>query len=185
MGKFNTKEFENMFKAYFEPLVHYANGIIGDMDNSKDIVQQVFTRLWQKREKMDLSRSVKSYLYMSVRNGSINHLRDNKKYQSSVLDIEIYAIGNVALISEPNELYGKELTQKLKVILSMMPEKSRLVFEKSRFENKKYKEIAEELGVGTKTIEAHMSRALKILRTELKDYLITFIIVFLLFRMLL
>jgi len=124
-----------------------------------------------------MTRSIKSYLYTSVRNACINHIRDNKKFRSSVLDVEIY--GNdlsTAFEDGLEQLETEELAEKIQDALKQLPAKSLEVFKMSRMENMKYKEIAEHLGVTVKTVEAHMSKALRILREELKDYLILWIL---------
>ena len=178
--------YEKLFSEHYASLCRYANAMLKDMDQSEDIVQQAFIKLWNKREQMDLSRSVKSYLYTSVRNLSINYIRDQKKFQSSVLDVEIYQSGQaMSLGLDPGNLMADELAEKIERALAGLPEKSLEVFKLSRFENLRYREIAEKLGVTVKTVEAHMSKALKLLREELKDYLLLFIFCFVLVRILL
>jgi RNA polymerase sigma-70 factor, ECF subfamily len=168
--------FEQLFKMHFQHLFNFAMQFIANEDVAKDITQSVFIKMWEIRENVDIQKSVKSYLFTSVRNACINHIRDNKKFQSSILDIELSEMNFIEL--SDNIAYS-ELENKVNAILATMPEKTRQIFEMSRFENKKYKEIASELNISEKTVEAHMSKVLKILRQELKDYLLLFFLFFL------
>lgn len=168
--------FEQLFKMHFQHLFNFAMQFIANEDVAKDITQSVFIKMWELRENVDIQKSVKSYLFTSVRNACINHIRDNKKFQSSLLDIELSEMNFIEL--SDNIAYS-ELENKVNAILATMPEKTRQIFEMSRFENKKYREIASELNISEKTVEAHMSKVLKILRQELKDYLLLFFLFFL------
>ncbi|MBK7407769.1 MAG: RNA polymerase sigma-70 factor [Saprospirales bacterium] len=165
--------FEQLFKAHFVALCNFGYQLVQDMDSAKDIAQKVFINLWENREGIDPKRSVQSYLYTSVRNRCLNHIRDQKKYRSQVLDLEIMDI-EISIESDDSGL--EELQDKITEALSTLPEKCRLVFEMSRFQDKKYKDIAAELNISEKTVEAHMSRALKTLREELKEYFPLFLL---------
>lgn len=153
------------------------------MEASRDIVQNSFLNLWNNREGIDLSKSVKSYLYTSVRNLSINHIRNHKKFINKTLDLDIF---DRHLVSSPNHPFGdlisNELSDRINAVLEKLPEKSRVIFQLNRYQGMKYREISEKLAISTKTVEAHMSKVLKLLREELKDYLLTFFLVFVLLR---
>jgi RNA polymerase sigma-70 factor (ECF subfamily) len=170
---FSESMFEQVFKMHFQHLFNFALQFIPDEDVAKDITQSVFIKLWEHRENVDVQKSVKSYLFTSVRNTCINHIRDNKKFNSRILDVELAEMDFSELI---DTVAYSELENKVNAVLVTLPEKSRQIFELSRFENKKYREIAEELGISEKTVEAHMSKVLKILKEELKDYLFLFIV---------
>ncbi|HMQ46740.1 MAG TPA: RNA polymerase sigma-70 factor [Saprospiraceae bacterium] len=159
--------FELLFKAHFAHLCHFAQQYIQDQEAAKDITQKVFIYLWENRANMDQERSLKSYLFTAVRNRCLNYLRDRQKYRSRLLDVELE---DVDIPVEAEDFALEELQQKIAEALAALPEKCRLVFEKSRFEHKKYAEIAEELDISVKTVEAHMARALKGLKEQLKDY---------------
>lgn len=160
--------FEQLFKAHFAPLCNYAVQYVQDADSAKDIAQKVFINLWESRDSIDPQKSVQSYLYTSVRNRCLNYIRDHKKYRSQVLDLEIDNIEIAFEEDDPQEY--SDLEAKVAQALQALPEKCRQVFELSRFKEMKYKEIALELDISEKTVEAHMSRALKTLREVLKDY---------------
>lgn len=159
--------FEQLFKTHFVHLCNFAYQYTNDTDAAKDITQKVFIHLWENRTQMDPQKALKSYLFTSVRNRSLNYIRDNKKYRSRLLDVEIE---DLDLTFEEDDLALEELKEKVQEALAELPEKCRQVFEMSRFQHMKYKEIAEELDLSVKTVEAHMSRALKGLKEHLKDY---------------
>ncbi len=165
--KLDKPSFEQLFKTHFVHLCNFAYQFVKDTDSAKDICQKVFINLWENREKIDLQKSIQSYLFTSVRNRCLNYIRDQKKYRSQVLDLEIH---DFEIPVEEDDIALSELKDKVAAALNDLPEKCRLVFEMSRYENMKYKDIAEALDISVKTVEAHMSRALKGLRENLDDY---------------
>ncbi|MCB0585594.1 MAG: RNA polymerase sigma-70 factor [Phaeodactylibacter sp.] len=148
-------------------MCNFANQYVQDPDSARDITQKVFMNLWENRGKIDPQKPVQSYLFTSVKNRCLNYIRDRKKYRSYVLDLEIEDL-DIAFEEEAPEF--SELQDKVSEALQALPEKCRQAFEMSRYRNMKYTEIAEELGVSVKTVEAHISKALKSLREQLKDY---------------
>ncbi len=163
-------EFERLFKTHFAHLCNFARQYVHDEDAAQDITQKVFIRLWEKRAEMDPQQSIKSYLFTAVRNRCLNYLRDNKKYRSQVLDLDC---GEIDFSREDEDhLAAEDLRRRIEQALSTLPEKCRLVFEMSRYRQMKYQEIADELNIAPKTVEAHMSKALKTLRAALQDYMI-------------
>lgn len=171
---FDKKQFEQLFKSHFNYLCNFAKQYVNDADTAQDICQKVFIALWEKRDNLDSSPSVKSYLFTAVKNRCLNYIRDNKKYRSKVLDLDC---GDFDLVEKEEDLFGEnELKSKIGAALNTLPEKCRMVFEMSRFQNMKYREIAEELNISQKTVEAHMSKAMKMLREALKGYFIWFLL---------
>ena len=172
----DKKTFEELFKTHFKPLTAFANKFLKDIDLSKGIVHDVFVKLWEKRETIDLDKAIKSYLYTAVNNKSLNYIRDNKKF---VKNEAIFELENKS--QEWNyidNIIAIEMQEKINQTLDSLPKKCQKVFRLSRYENMKYKEIAKELDISIKTVETHISRALKELRKNLSEYLT--IIVFLL-----
>jgi len=157
---------EELFKTYFTPLMAFSRKILGDEDDAREVVQQVFIRLWEKRGDIDLSTSLKSYLFTAVNNRSLNVIRDRKKFSSE----EVPEGPGDWDVSE--ELESVELEEKIRGAISSLPERCRLIFELSRFEGLKYAEIALKLDISVKTVENQMTKALKILREQLANYLI-------------
>ncbi len=164
----DKKLFEQLFRQYFSDLCNFARSYVNDNDTAKEITQNVFINLWQNKKGIDSSKSVKSYLFTSVRNRCLNYIRDNKKFRSNVLDVEI---ADYETAYESDTFSVAELETKISSALDKLPERCRQIFMLNRFEDLKYKEVAEKLGISVKTVEVQMSKALKILREELKDYI--------------
>jgi len=162
----DKEKFEELFKTHFKPLCGFANKYLQDIDLAKEIVHDVFVKLWEKREQIDMNKAVKSYLYTAVNNKSLNHIRDNKKFVDSEQIIENETDWNYS-----DNLVELEIQEKITATLDSLPPKCREVFKLSRYENLKYKEIAEKLDISQKTVETHMSKALKALRKNLSEYL--------------
>ncbi len=162
-------EFEKLFREHFTALCYFARKYLGDHDSSKEIVHSVFIRLWENRSSFDWDKSAKSYLFTSVYNRSMNFIRDNKKFVASESPEIREEVTDTSAFSDTLEV--AELEGRIKTALQRLPGKCREVFELNRFEGKKYAEIASLLNISVKTVETQMSKALKILRDELRDYL--------------
>lgn len=165
------QKFEIIFKSHFKDLHRYAFRFLEDSAISEEIVQQVFMKLWEKEWEAAIHTSLKSYLYRAVYNESLNTLKREqlrRKYQ----DYQALHENETGF----EEAGDKELRSQLHVALSQLPEKSRVIFEMSRFQELKYKEIASSLSLSIKTVEGHMSKALRHLRLHLSDYLTLLII---------
>ncbi len=163
------KYYESLFREFYTPLYHYAYTIVSEEMTAEEAVQEVFLKLWQKRETLNIETSVKAYLYRAVHNHCINFMNREKlkdKYQKHVSNRPIdYGL------SPLNELQAKELKQKIAEAFKVLPEKCRTVFYLSRQEELSYKEIAEKLSISIKTVENQIGKALKILRNELRPLL--------------
>lgn len=167
------RKFEILFKEHFTSLCYFAQKYLGDLDSSKEVVHAVFVKIWDNRSEFDFEKSAKSYLFTSVYNRSMNVLRDKKKFINSEDDNAHDAVLETGEFTDTMEL--AELEAHIKMAIQKLPEKCREIFELSRFEGKKYAEIAEHLKISVKTVETQMSKALKVLRVELKDYLFLFL----------
>jgi len=161
--------FERMFKAYYKPLCNYACSIIKDIDESEDVVQNMFYNLWHKRETIQINTSVKSYLYRAVHNDCLNKIKHGKIKSIYVEDYKKSA--DASFEDASKALQAKELGKQINEAIASLPEQCGNVFKLSRFENLKYSEIAMQLNISVKTVENHMGKALKILRERLKDHL--------------
>jgi RNA polymerase sigma-70 factor (ECF subfamily) len=164
-GHLDEGSFEQLFRQYFPPLMTFARKILGDEDDAREVVHKVFINLWEKRKELDLRASLKSYLFTSVHNRSLNMIRDRKKFSQA----EIPEIAGEWDVS--SQIESMELEEKIREVIRALPEKCREVFELNRFEGLKYAEISERLGISVKTVENQMSKALKILREKLAGYL--------------
>lgn len=173
---YNDEEaFRCLFFEYFSPLCVFAHRYIDNWQTCEDVVQDVFLKIWKNRKHIEIKTSGKNFLITSVRNSSIDYLRK----RVSETDLREKIIENTYSDSSINELQTTfELEEMLNAALNKLPEKIRIVFEENRFEGKTYAEIARQHEISVKTVEAYMTKALKQLRIELKDYL-PFLILFL------
>jgi RNA polymerase sigma-70 factor (family 1) len=167
LGTCNLQTYEQVFHKYYDSLVQYANTIIRDTAESEDIVQQVFITLWEKKETINVHTSLRAMLYKSVYNASLNKIKQQKvryKYANE------YQTENSTEDSS-NMIQEKELQQRIDEAIETLPTQCAKIFKMSRYEELKYKEIAESLNLSIKTIENQMGKALKLMRDNLKDYL--------------
>lgn len=164
-GRMDHREFEELFRNYFTPLMAFSRRILGDEEDAREVVHQVFINLWEKRSELDLSTSLKSYLFTSVNNRSLNVIRDRRKFSSE----EVPERAGEWDVS--TQLEAMELEEKIRAAIDTLPERCREIFELNRFEGLKYSEIATQLDISVKTVENQMTKALKLLREQLGKYL--------------
>ncbi len=174
-----VKEFERMFHRLQPRLYAYCCKYIDDSEHAKDIVQECFVNLWDNHA--EITVSYESYLFRAVHNRCISHFRSLKvhaDYEISVKqklkEIEIYPETPYPL----TELYLKEINELLQHCVEKLPEKCRLAFMMSRYRGMKSQEIADELGISVRTVDAQIYHALKIIKEELKDYLPLVVLLF-------
>lgn len=159
------EKFEIIYKTYYKTLRNVVENVINDKDASHDVVQEVFLKLWRKRDELDLILHPKSYLFKSAINASISYLENNKqKIQLTGIDIPV-------LENADSNLLTKELETKIQMALDKLPPKCKAIFVLSRFENMKYKDIAGILDVSEKTVENQIGIALKRMREDLQNYI--------------
>lgn len=163
----DTGTLELYFHEYFEVLHRYAYTLLKDSDEAKDVVQIIFMQLWEKRETISIRQSVRAYLYTATHNHCLNRI---KSQQTRQRHYNHFAVGETHATQDNEEqLYLRELKKEVLSAMDTLPDKCREVFFKSRFEEKTYPEIAAELGISIKTVEAQMGKALRTLRTLLSD----------------
>lgn len=169
LSKRDEAAFEQVFKTYYKNLHAYAFTMLKDDADAEEMVQQVFFKLWERSEHLTFSGSLAAYLYRSVHNESLNFLKHQKVKASHQLHVA-YSMKNKSEQAQP-KMMRNELENKFREALNELPEQCRTVFQLSRFEDMKYREIADKLNISVKTVENHMGKALKILRTKLVDFL--------------
>lgn len=172
----NLKTFEMIFNQYYQPLVQYGNTFMKDLNEAEDVVQQVFVSVWEKRESTEIHTSLRALLYKAVHNACLNRIKQ-LKVRRDYAQSEGASQAEV-LASDP--VQEKELQQRIEEAVSLLPEQCAKIFRMSRFEQLKYQEIADQLGLSVKTIENQMGKALKLMRENLKEYLPVLIFLFLL-----
>lgn len=165
--KDDEEAFRILFFEFFSSLCVFARRYIDDWDTCEDLAQDTFFKIWKNRKSIEVDTSSRNFLITSMRNSCIDYLR---RQDSARIWQEKELRKKLEYTSD--DLYSHiELEQMLTDALSKLPENIREVFEMNRFEGKTYKEIAGEKNISIKTVETYMSKALKTLRVELKDYL--------------
>ena len=158
-------QFESLFRSTYASLVNYARTILKDKDTAEEIVQDLFYVLWRDRKKIKIKSSLNGYLFRSVYNKSMHYLEHQKVVTKHAGNIKPGAGINT---EDPIEILKyKELHERIAIIIGKLPERCARIFCMSRFEGLKYSEIAEELSISIKTVEANMGKALKEFRNEL------------------
>lgn len=165
--------FEKLFEDHYLGLCLYAKKIVADVDQARDIVQDVFVTLYDTRHTITIKSSVKSYLYKAVRNASLNHLKQSDTRNAH----HEYLRYRLPEEDDQDQMIRIELEEKILEAIQGLPAKCRRIFEMNRFEGKKNKEIAEILGLSIRTVETQVSNALKILREHLGDFLVMLIVI--------
>ena len=165
----NERAFEAVFRQYYAPLCRYACQLVTDSDEAEEEVQAMFLSVWEKRGGLYITVSLKSYLYRAVHNRCLNRIK-----HASVRDehrAHTRYLGEGTVESPMQTLIGDELADQIRRAIQKLPEQCRLAFTLSRYEELTYGEIADQLGLSIKTVENQIGKALRILRTELSDYL--------------
>lgn len=166
----NHLAYVQLFDTWYSPLCRYAYSILKDMDEAEDVVQRTFCKLWDQRDTLNIQSSINSYLYRIVHNDCLNtvhqktsHMVHNLNYVSNFKDSDD---------SLNEHLATNELQLAIDAALIALPPQCKRVFEMSRMEQLSYSEIAKQLNISTNTVENHVSKALKLLRVHLKEFLI-------------
>jgi RNA polymerase sigma-70 factor, ECF subfamily len=170
LAKRDESAFEKVFKDNFKKLQSYAITIVGDENVAEEMVQNVFFKLWDRSEKINIQASIAAYLYRAVYNESCNYLK-HQKVKQGFLNYSKHAMSDISTEKASKKVLVTELEQRIKNALNDLPEQCRTVFQLSRFEELKYQQIADTLGISIKTVEAQMGKALRIMRVKLVDYL--------------
>jgi RNA polymerase sigma-70 factor, ECF subfamily len=166
----DEQAFELFFRKYNIRLCAFANKFLEDPEEAQEVVQDMFVKIWESREEIDPENSLKSYVFKTVQNLAINRLR-RKKVESRYTEIYklVYIDNNE--FSAHESLLAKELEAHIIHSIKKLPAECKKIFELSRNEGLKYREIADTLHISVKTVETQMSKALRSLRLELIDYI--------------
>jgi len=162
----NGTQFEWLFSQWYGPLCRVALRMMRDKDAAEDIVQEVFVKFWHKRESLSPDLDAKAYLYKAVYNASLNYLKIQKRERRPEKLPEAVASG-----SADGQMLHDETLRAVETGIEELPPACKDVFLLSRYEELSYKEIAQTLDISVKTVEAHISKALRILRKHLLPFL--------------
>lgn len=164
--KGDEKAFEQLFTCYYAHLCVFASKIIEDEIAAEEIVQDFFVKFWEKRNQLSIETSLKNYLFRSVKNLCLNFIKHNK--------VKIQYAQHIIAETEKNNFRDNfievDLAKKIEESIQSLPTKRQEIFRMSREDGLKYREIAEQLQISIKTVEAQMGLAIKNLRDKLKDY---------------
>lgn len=158
MVAFTTEEFEEHFKAFYQPLCLFALRYTGELDDAEDVVQQTFVDVWDKRQTMDRILNLKAYLFQAVKNRSLSYSSKNDHLQA------VDTLPDVEDESLDEQIHCAERDARLWNAIDGLPPERKRIFLLSKRDGLKYKEIAEELNISVKTVENQMGKALKALR---------------------
>jgi RNA polymerase sigma-70 factor (family 1) len=161
--------FEVLYKRHAVKLLATALKKIDDYETAQEFVQDVFTSLFQLRDTLNPQVSVQAYLYVALKNRILNHYRHQsvqRRYEQYMAQQELQAADSTA-----SYLLGRELEMQISAEIQKLPTQCRTVFLLSREEGLAHKEIAVQLNISVNTVEQHMRKALRILRTSLSQYL--------------
>lgn len=169
--------FEDVYLSYFSKMKYFAKEYVISEEDAENIVQDVFVELWENKEMLNMHMNLIAYLFTTIKNKCLNHLRHKLVVQETANKLqEEYTISlrmNLdSLETFDNNLFSDQDIEKLiSRALDALPEKCRAIFIMSKIEGKKHNEIAQELNISINTVGSQIGIAYKKLRTELKDYL--------------
>ncbi|HEX2396285.1 MAG TPA: RNA polymerase sigma-70 factor [Bacteroidales bacterium] len=168
----DTGQFEHFFNQYYARLVLFAARFTDDTEIARDIVQEVFLKTWENRESITINTSLKSYLFVAVRNRCANYIKQKtisdkfiSETEAELKQMEVDYYGSAEL--QNSILYEQDTSEAIRQTIRELPEKCREIFELSRFDGLKSKEIAGKLQISVRTVETQIYRALRQLKEKL------------------
>lgn len=164
LKKGDRKCFDELFLRFYDTAFAYAISLLKDTSTAKDVLQNVFLKLWTARERLDSSKNLKNYIFISIRNEVISHLRlkDNAAKETSVLPEAVDAHADPF-----SKVVTDEMMARLLAAVESLPPQRRRAFEMSRFEDKTAREIAQEMHLSQRTVEHYIATALSEIKREL------------------
>ncbi len=166
LKKGDENAYNYLYKIYYSELCTYFNTISGSRDIAEDLVQQAFIKIWKKRNSLVIENSLKKYIFKIGYNLFVDLKRKSKK------DMLLFDQLRNDAVTEMLEYSNDEYEEKMKILnleIEKLPTKCKTVFLLGKVNGLKYREISEELNISVKTVERHMTKALKRLRKKLRD----------------
>ncbi len=164
----NHEAFKKLFYEFYPSLCVFAGRYISSSETCEDVVQDVFFNIWKNRKSLNIHSSFRNFLVTSVRNKCTDYLRKQSSHKRHMESYSLYSSS-----PSPDDIYTiNELEGMLKIALDKLPPNVQTAFSMSRIQKMTYNEIAAEMDVSPKTVEGYISQALKLLREDLKDYLL-------------
>jgi RNA polymerase sigma-70 factor (ECF subfamily) len=163
----DLEAFSSIFRLHYEPLSLFAVRYLRDLQAAENIVQDIFVRLWEARNSLNVHTNLKSYLYASVRNACLNYLK-HASYSKSLDEAEVQSAGPAM---QPDiQAESNELAAALEDAINGLPPKCRQVFCMAKYDDLSYQEIAEILAISVNTVKTQLRRALKSLSAALQHF---------------
>lgn len=172
LGNDSTAAYAQLYDRYFEEIYKHVYSKIGRAEETKDIIHEIFLKLWEKRAQHKEVKNVKGYLFMITRNHILDIIAHHKVLQK-YYDSFIGAVGMTE--GTDHRVQEQEITKLLDEAIESLPDKMRQVFELSRKEYLSYKEIAEKMNISEKTVKTQINNALKVLRKKLHPFFYFFL----------
>lgn len=174
----NESAFRRIYDRHYVPLCRFADLFLHDTSLSEEVVDDAIFYLWEHRSEMEITYSLRAYLMKSVRNRCLNELnslahREELQFSSFSLPENVEFLDTLFIEKDHplGYLLEQELEEELERSIEALPEECRVVFKKSRFEQKKYEEIARELNISVNTVKYHIKNALAFLQKRMSGYL--------------
>ncbi len=165
----HEKSYARLFELYYRPLSVFALKYVNNLDIAKEIVQNLFVHLFENRQSLLISTSLESYLYQSIRNRCLNHIKQEQVHKTHMTNISITQKSAEDL---EEIIRATELEHRIFHIISELPPRCREIIVLSRVHGQKNKEIAQRLDISIRTVETQISNALKVLRKRLGEDLL-------------
>lgn len=158
--------FKQLFVSYYSKLVRFASFYTG-VDDAEDCVSEAFLSIWENRKKLIEVQNIEAYLYSVVKNKAISNFRKGKGIQVDLEDngVDLFACTET---TPEDELISKEAVKRINHAINLLPNKCKLAFKLVREDKMKYKEAAQIMGISVKTLEAHITLAIKKIRQALE-----------------
>ena len=163
----HIKDFESIYKEYYNPLVNFVNRYINNFENSKEVVQNTFAKIWENKENIEVNLSVKSYLFQITKNSMVDFIRRNKNHLNNI-ELSLNELNSFEDSDKALDPYI--VRQAVEICLKDKKDKAREIFMMNKFEGLTYEEIADYLNISKRSVEDNISKILIHLKKELKNH---------------
>lgn len=175
VGQGDHWAFEALFREYYLPLTRFAWRYVESKAVAEELVQEIFSEIWEDRAELNITESVRSYLYKAVKHRSLNYLKHQRiqyKYDTQWMDKR----EKVSTIEYRDPGHIERIKEAIRVAIEELPPRSRMTYKLHRYDGLTYQEIADVMDISVKTVESQMTRTLQMLRERL-SYLLPFLLV--------
>lgn len=181
----DLQAFTQLFNDYRGRFIHFAYTYVGDKMTAEDIVLESLMNYWENRLSLGEDSNVRAYILTVIKNKCLNHLNRQRirlnaeEYLKKMDEWELNLHISSLEAFDTQQIFSDEIERIVNDTLHELPQQTREIFVMSRYENLSHKEIATLLNLSTKSVEFHITKALKVLRVALKDYFPSFLLLYL------